>query len=82
MLATGTSLVYSYEALVAKGGMPKELHVVSVIASEAGVEYLEKHLPHDANIWCASVDPELSAQSYIIPGLGDAGDLAYGSKLD
>ena len=82
MLATGTSLVYSYEALVAKGGTPKELHVVSVIASEAGVEYLEKHLPHDANIWCASVDPELSAQSYIIPGLGDAGDLAYGSKLD
>ena len=82
MLATGTSLVYSYEALVAKGGTPKELHVAAVIASEAGVEYAAKHLPHDAHIWCASVDPELSAQSYIIPGLGDAGDLAYGSKLE
>lgn len=82
MLATGTSLVYSYEALAAKGGTPKELHVAAVIASEAGVEYAEKHLPHGTHIWCASVDPELSAQSYIIPGLGDAGDLAYGSKLD
>ena len=81
MLATGTSLVYSYEALVAKGGTPKELHVAAVIASEEGVEYATKHLPHGTHIWCASVDAELTAQSYIIPGLGDAGDLAYGSKL-
>lgn len=82
MLATGTSLVYSYEALAAKGGEPKELHVAAVIASEEGVEYATKHLPHNAHIWCAAVDAELTAQSYIIPGLGDAGDLAYGSKLD
>jgi uracil phosphoribosyltransferase len=81
MLATGTSLVYSYEALVAKGGAPKELHVAAVIASEEGVEYAEKHLPRGTHIWCAAVDEELTAQSYIIPGLGDAGDLAYGSKL-
>lgn len=82
MLATGTSLVYSYEALIAKGGMPKELHIATAIASEVGVDYIKKHLPRGTHIWCASVDAEMSAQNYIIPGLGDAGDLAYGEKLE
>ncbi len=82
MLATGTSLVYSYEALVAKGGMPSKLHIACIIASEEGVEYAKKHLPRGTDIWCASVDAEMTAQCYIIPGLGDAGDLAYGEKLE
>lgn len=81
MLATGTSLVYSYEALAARGGVPKELHVAAVIASEDGVEYAKSHLPQGTHIWCAAVDAELTAQNYIVPGLGDAGDLAYGEKL-
>ncbi|MDY3978562.1 MAG: uracil phosphoribosyltransferase [Tidjanibacter sp.] len=81
MLATGTSLVYSYEALVERGGKPDQLHVACVIASEEGVEYAKKHLPRETEIWCGSVDAEMTAQSYIIPGLGDAGDLAYGEKL-
>ncbi len=81
MLATGTSLVLTYEALVEHGGEPAALHVASVIASEQGVEYATRHLPHTAHIWCGTVDEELTVQSYIVPGLGDAGDLAYGEKF-
>ena len=82
MLATGTSLVLAYEALLERGGRPKQLHVAAVIASEEGVEYAKKHLPSSAEIWCGTVDEELTVKSYIVPGLGDAGDLAYGSKLE
>lgn len=83
MLATGTSLVLAYEALVEKHGRPAKLHVATAIASEQGIEYALKHLPAaDMTIWCGSVDQELTVQSYVVPGLGDAGDLAYGSKTE
>ncbi len=82
MLATGSSFVLAYKALVEKGGKPKHLHIAAAIASEEGVEYVKKHLPpRTTTIWCGSVDEELTVQSYIVPGLGDAGDLAYGEKL-
>lgn len=82
MLATGTSLVLTYEALKEKGGVPKHTHVASVIASEEGVDYVERHMPSKGvTVWCGAVDEELTVKSYIIPGLGDAGDLAYGEKL-
>ena len=82
MLATGTSTVLTYKALIEKGGTPAHTHVASIIASEEGVAYVRQHLPdRDATIWCGAVDEELTVKSYIIPGLGDAGDLAYGDKL-
>ena len=80
MLATGSSLVLAYEALCERGGMPAHTHVASVIASEQGIDYAMKHLPHETTtIWAAAVDEELTSRSYIVPGIGDAGDLAYGS---
>lgn len=83
MLATGTSLILAYNALIEKKGRPAKLHVATGIASEEGVEYIKKHLPAaDTTIWCGSVDAELTVHSYIVPGLGDAGDLAYGAKQD
>lgn len=82
MLATGTSTVLTYKALVEKGGTPKHTHIASVIASEEGVAYVREHLPDEGvTVWCGAVDEELTVKSYIIPGLGDAGDLAYGDKL-
>jgi uracil phosphoribosyltransferase len=82
MLATGTSLVLTYKALLEKGGIPRHTHVASVIASDEGVAYAREYLPdNDTTIWCGAVDEELTVKSYIIPGLGDAGDLAYGEKL-
>ena len=81
MLATGTSFELAYEALLTKG-TPASVHFASVIASEDGVEYLKKKLDLDAiNLWCAAIDPELNNKSYIVPGLGDAGDLAFGEKI-
>ena len=82
MLATGSSLVLAYNALCERGGMPAHTHVASVIASEQGIDYAMKHLPHETTtIWAAAVDEELTSRSYIVPGIGDAGDLAYGEKL-
>lgn len=81
MLATGSSLVLSYKALLAKG-KPKHTHIVALIASMQGVEYLRKHLPqNEITLWVGAIDDELTAQSYIVPGLGDAGDLAFGPKI-
>ena len=81
MLATGASLVLAYERLL-KNGTPKHTHIVSTIASADGVEYLKKHITDkNVTLWLAAVDEELTNKSYIVPGLGDAGDLAYGSKL-
>ena len=81
MLATGTSLVLAYEALIAKGGEPLHTHVASVIASEQGVDYAMKHLPsRKTTLWVAAVDAELTSRAYIVPGIGDAGDLAFGEK--
>ena len=82
MLATGSSLILAYEALCERGGMPEHTHVAAAIASEQGVNYVMKHLPQSATtLWCAAVDAELTSHSYIVPGIGDAGDLAYGAKL-
>ena len=81
MLATGSSFELAYQALLTKG-TPASVHFASVIASEDGVGYLEKKLDLDAiNLWCAAIDPELNSKSYIVPGLGDAGDLAFGEKI-
>jgi uracil phosphoribosyltransferase len=79
MLATGSSIVKTLKALITDYGMPKEIHIAAVIASSAGLEYLEREYP-DATIWIVDEDEELTAKSYIVPGLGDAGDLAYGQK--
>ena len=80
MLATGGSRELSYQAMLTKGH-PAEIHVASVIASQKAVEYIASVFPEDkTTIWCAAIDPELNDHSYIVPGLGDAGDLAYGEK--
>ena len=82
MLASGQSMVCAYNEIMAQGH-PKYIHIVSVIASTQGVEYLRSNLPDiDCTIWLGAVDDELTVQSYIVPGLGDAGDLAYGCKND
>ena len=80
MLATGQSLVLAYEELMSKGD-PLHTHIVSVIASRQGLDYVMSKLPDDnCTFWIGAVDEELTAHSYIVPGLGDAGDLAYGIK--
>jgi uracil phosphoribosyltransferase len=79
MLASGHSIVTTWHA-IAQHGQPKHVHIVAVIASEQGVAYVRKNLPKDVTLWLGVVDPELNAHSYIVPGLGDAGDLAYGEK--
>ncbi len=79
MLASGASMVLGYEAMLSKG-LPKELHVVAIIASRKGLEYAQANLPKGTIFWIGAIDEELNDKSYIIPGLGDAGDLAYGTK--
>lgn len=79
MLATGGSMVLAYKALLRKG-KPKHVHIVTAIASREGLEYCQRHLPKNCTIWIGGLDEEMTAQSYIVPGLGDAGDLAYGLK--
>lgn len=78
MIATGKSLYLSYQSLLALG-KPREVYVAGVIASEEGLQYLRLHMP-GARFFIGDVDKELTAKSYIVPGLGDAGDLAYGGK--
>lgn len=81
MLATGSSVVLTYERLC-KDGEPQHTHIICPIASRHGVDYLSRHLPHSrVTLWVGSVDEELTNKSYIVPGLGDAGDLAFGDKL-
>jgi uracil phosphoribosyltransferase len=80
MLATGSSIVMTYKALMEKG-VPRHTHIVSALASSQGIEHVKSHLSTNITIWAAAVDDELTAQAYIVPGLGDAGDLAYGVKL-
>ena len=80
MLATGQSMVKTMKALFEKG-KPSHAHSVSAIASAEGIEYVKSHLAGDVTIWVGVVDEELTAQAYIVPGLGDAGDLAYGRKI-
>lgn len=80
MLATGQSLVAVYEA-IKKQGTPKEIHIVAVIGSQEGVDFIENHFPENTHLWIAAIDDELNSKGYIVPGLGDAGDLAFGEKL-
>lgn len=81
MLATGASMELGYRALQSKGE-PSHIHVAAVIASQAAVDYVCKTFPAEkTTLWIGAIDPEINAHSYIIPGLGDAGDLAYGQKL-
>jgi len=80
MLATGQSMVLVYKALL-RLGKPKALHIVSAIASAEGMEYAKLHLPAGTRFWIGAIDEEMTAQAYIVPGLGDAGDLAYGNKI-
>lgn len=80
MLATGGSMDLSYQALLTKGH-PRHIHIATIIASRQAIEYCEQNFPKEkTTIWAAAIDPELNESAYIIPGLGDAGDLAYGEK--
>lgn len=79
MLATGSSIVLAYKALLEKG-TPKKVHVVAVVSSREGLDYCQKQLPDNVDFWIGAIDETLNSKSYIVPGLGDAGDLAYGKK--
>lgn len=81
MLATGSSIEVAYEVLCQQGGAPAKLHLVCPFASAQAVENLQKKMPENTVLWVAAIDPELTNHSYIVPGLGDAGDLCYGPKL-
>jgi uracil phosphoribosyltransferase len=80
MLATGQSMFLAYKALLQQG-KPSHIHIIGLIASQEGVNYVRSHFPDNTTIWLGAVDDELTAKSYIVPGLGDAGDLAYGKKM-
>lgn len=80
MLATGASMVLTYKKLMERG-TPRHTHIIAIIASSEGLNYTRKHLPESVTLWLAALDEELTAQAYIVPGLGDAGDLAYGNKI-
>lgn len=81
MLATGTSMELGYKAIL-NNGTPAKIHVASIIASQQAVDYVANSFPEEkTTIWCAAIDPEINSHSYIVPGLGDAGDLAFGVKI-
>ncbi len=81
MLATGGSMELTYGALLTKG-KPAHIHIATVISSQVAIDYVTSHFPDSkTTLWTAAIDPELNLHSYIIPGLGDAGDLAFGEKL-
>lgn len=79
MLATGSSMELSYRALLTKG-VPHQIHLAAVIASRQAVDYVASRFPDDTTLWVGAIDDTIDAHSYIVPGLGDAGDLAYGIK--
>ncbi|MDR9456257.1 MAG: uracil phosphoribosyltransferase [Salegentibacter sp.] len=79
MLATGRSFVNVLDALK-EMGTPKQIHLVSVIGAQEGVEYISENFPENTQLWIAAIDKELNDHGYIVPGLGDAGDLCYGNK--
>jgi len=81
MLATGSSMELAIGALRTKGA-PAHIHIATIIASQPAIDYMQQHINYEnVTVWCAAVDPELNSHSYIVPGLGDAGDLAFGEKL-
>ncbi|MDR0421662.1 MAG: uracil phosphoribosyltransferase [Proteiniphilum sp.] len=80
MLATGSSMELTYRALLTKG-RPARIHIATIIASRQAVDYCAANFPEDRTVvWAAAIDPGLDGSSYIVPGIGDAGDLAYGEK--
>jgi len=80
MLASGSSMILAMKAILTRG-TPKHIHIVSVISSSEGVEYVKNNIPmQNCTLWLGAEDEEMTAQSYIVPGLGDAGDLAFGEK--
>ena len=79
-LATGASMELSYKALLTKG-KPAKVHIASVIGSRHAVDYMKAVMPEDSELWVGVIDDEINEHKYIVPGLGDAGDLAYGTKL-
>jgi len=79
MLATGKSIVKSVNKLIKKG-LPKKIHIVALIAAKKGYEYVKDHLEISPEFWIADMDEQLNSKSYIVPGLGDAGDLSFGKK--
>lgn len=82
MLATAESMVAVYKELCAKAGKPKHTHILITIATTQGIKYIKEQLTGEKiTVWCAAIDPILNSHSYIVPGLGDAGDLAFGEKL-
>lgn len=80
MLATGASMELGYRALL-RNGTPAHIHVASVIASRQSIEYVKNNFPDDTTVWAGAIDDTINAHSYIVPGLGDAGDLAFGEKI-
>lgn len=80
MLATGESIVAVYSKII-ENERPKEVHIAVAIAAPEGIAFLEKNLPENCHLWIASIDEKLNSKNYIVPGLGDAGDLAFGVKL-
>ena len=79
MLATGSSMELCYKALLSKGN-PSHIHLAAAIASRQAISFVKQHFPENTTVWVAAIDDELNAHGYIVPGLGDAGDLAYGTK--
>jgi len=79
MLATGASIEIVYKQLLQKG-IPSRIHIASIIATDSGINHVRSKLPEGTIFWIGAIDKELTAQAYIVPGLGDAGDLAYGRK--
>lgn len=82
MIATGASMEIAYNKLVDEGGEPTHTHFISPVSSVYAIEYLQKRFPENTTLWTAAIDEELTSQSYIIPGIGDAGDLAFGEKVN
>lgn len=80
MLATGMSMEVAYKALLTHG-LPRETHIACVIGTNQALDYLERNMSTDTTVWCAAIDPKLNEKKYIVPGLGDAGDLCFGEKL-
>jgi len=80
MLATGASMILAYKAAI-KNGVPKKVHILSVVSSPEGLAATQKFFPENTDFWIGEIDSHLNDKSYIVPGLGDAGDLTYGPKL-
>jgi uracil phosphoribosyltransferase len=80
MLATGLSMEVAYKALLSHG-TPKSVHIACLFGTPQAIEYLSETMPKEVTLWCAVVDPMLNEKKYIVPGLGDAGDLCFGEKL-